>query len=465
MKLNLDSNLFVLAREYAAGMGLNFFDFRADVSSGLFLEATEGKIKRVTSPLEQGFGFRAFYQGAWGFAVTSVLKIEALQKTIDKATTLAKLASEKVKERFQITEQKARVDEVDLDKSSGSEEEVAEKISKVLEVNTKTKKIDPRIHNVETIFTERATTQWTGNSFGTLVRIKIPTFRFYNGVYAKEGSVLQEAFKIDGLLGNWGAIKDWDSFCSEPAQEALKLLTAKPAPAGTFTVIMDPKLTGTFIHEAFGHASEADAVVAKASVLEGRIGEQVAAPSVTIVDDGTLRGSFGYFPYDDEGTPSHCTTIVDKGVLTGYLTDLESASRLNMNPTGNGRTQSSQFLPQARMSATLLRPGDFDEEELIRETKRGILAIDWLYGYTDPVKGDFQFKTKGGYLIENGEKKELIRDVALSGLTLESLKNITGIARKMNYSPGTCGKGGQGVRVGDGAPHTRIENVKVGGLE
>ncbi len=465
MKFNISSDLFRQAREYTVGKGLDFFDFRADVSSGLFLEATEGKIKRVTAPLEQGFGFRAFYKRAWGFAVTSVLKIEALKKSIDRAAALAKLASEKVKERFQIAEQKVHVEEVDLDKSSGAEDEIAEKISKVLEVNTKTKKIDPRIHNVETIFNERVTMQWTGNVFGTLVCTKIPTFRFYNVVYAKEGSVLQEAFKINGLIGHWGAVKDWDSFCSEPAQDALKLLTAKPAPAGTYTVIMDPKLTGTFIHEAFGHASEADAVVAKASILEGRIGELVAAPSVTIVDDGSLRSSFGYYPYDDEGTPCQCTTIVDKGVLAGYLTDLESASRLNMNPTGNGRTQSSQFLPQVRMSATLLRPGDYGEEELIRETKRGILAIDWLYGYTDPVKGDFQFKTKGGYLIENGEKKELIRDVALSGLTLESLKNITGIAKKMQYSPGTCGKGGQGVRVGDGAPHTRIENVKVGGLE
>ncbi len=465
MKFNLTSDLFVQAREYAAGKGLDFFDFRADTSSGLFLEATEGKIKRVTSPLEQGFGFRAFYKGAWGFAVTSVLKPEALLKTIDKATALAKMASEKVKERFQIAEQKARVDEVDLVLSRDSEGDVAEKISKVLEINTKTKKIDPRIHNVETIFSERETIQWTGNTFGTLICIKIPTFRFYNTAYAKEGTTVQEAFKIDGLIGHWDAIKDWESFCSEPAQDALQLLTAKPAPAGTFTVIMDPKLTGTFIHEAFGHASEADAVVAKASVLEGRMGEQVAAPCVTIVDDGSLRSSFGYYPYDDEGTPSQCTTIVEKGVLTGYLTDLESASRLNMKPSGNGRSQSSQHLPQVRMSATLLRPGDYDEEELIRETKRGILAIDWLYGYTDPVKGDFQFKTKGGYLIENGEKKELIRDVALSGLTLESLKNVTGIGRKMNYSPGTCGKGGQSVRVGDGAPHTRIDKVKVGGLE
>jgi len=464
MSLGLDADLFKKTCAYAATKQLDFFDFRADSYRGLLLDATEGKIKKLNSPYVQGFGFRALKKGAWGFAVTSTLKLDAIQKAIDKASILAQLASDRVKESFRISEQKSQDATVDLGISEGEDEEIDAKISRVLEVNQKTKQMDSRIHNVETTFVEKNIVQWVGNSFGTLICTKVPSFRFFNFVYAREGNILQEGFKAEGFIGKWGEVKEWDTFCTEPVEDVVRLLSARPAPSGSFTIIMDPKLTGTFIHEAFGHASEADSIVAKASVLEGRVGEQIAAPTVSIVDDATLRNTFGYLPYDDEGTPGQRTVIVEKGILANYLTDLESSSRLGLHPTGNGRAENSQFMPQVRMSTTMLLPGDFSEEELISEVKHGILAIDWRYGYTDPVKGEFQFKTKGGYLIENGEKKEFIRDVALSGQILESLKNITGISKDLLYDPGICGKGGQSVRVGDGSPFTRIDQVKVGGM-
>ncbi len=464
MPLILDTDLFKKARDYATTKNLDFFDYRAESYQGLLLEATEGKIKKLNSPLVQGFGFRALKKGAWGFAITSTLKLDALQKAIDKASTLAQLASERVKESFQIRDQKSQEATVDLGGAESKDEGIDAKISKVLEVNVGTKRMDKRIRNVKTTFVEKDLSQCVGNCFGTLISMKVPTFRFFNMVYAKEGTVLQEAYKTEGMIGRWGDVKEWDTFCTKPVEDVVKLLSARPAPAGTFTVIMDPKLTGTFIHEAFGHASEADSIVAKQSVLEGKIGKQVAAPIVSIIDDGTLRNTFGYIPFDDEGTPGHRTSIIKNGILTNYLTDLESSSRLDLSPTGNGRAENAQMMPQVRMTTTILLPGNYTEEELIAEVKQGILAIDWQYGYTDPVKGEFQFKTKGGYLIENGEKKELIRDVALSGQILESLKNITGISKDLMYDPGTCGKGGQSVRVGDGAPFTRLEQVKVGGM-
>jgi TldD protein len=450
--------------EYARTKGLDFFDFRAEKYTGLFLEATEGRIKTVSSPYEQGFGFRALVNGAWGFAVANEFEFEVLKNTVDKASTLAKLASAWVKETFQISEQPTHVEEIDLGVGEPNLEDVGAKIEKVLELNRKTKEFDSRLHNIQTFFSEKRLEDWTFNCFGTQINVKTPTFRLFTTVFAQEGGNLQQATKSTGFVGTWAEMKEWDRHCTEPAENAVKLLSAQAAPSGTFTVILNPSLTGTFTHEAFGHAAEADAVIAKSSILEGRLGEAVASPEVTIVDDATIRESFGYFPYDAEGTPGQRKTIVDHGVLGGFLTNLESASRLDLPVTGNARAQSSHDLPLVRMSATVLQPGEYTEDELIAGVKHGILAIDWLYGYVDPVKGEFQFKTKGGYLIENGEKVGLIRDVALSGLTLETLNNITGISKDIEYADGVCGKGGQGVRVGDGGPYTRIDNIRVGGM-
>ncbi|HMF31314.1 MAG TPA: TldD/PmbA family protein [Candidatus Lokiarchaeia archaeon] len=459
-----NSNLLNRVCQYAQIKSLDFFDLRAERYTGLFLEATEGRIKNISSPFEQGFGFRALVNGAWGFAVAKKFDFDVLKEAVDRASTLAKLASERVKETFEIAEQPAHVDDVDLGVLEQGTENIEEKILKTLELNQKTKDFDPRLHNVQTFFSERTLETWIFNSFGTQVNVKTPLFRLFTNVFAQEGGILQQATKTTGFVGTWGDMQDWEKHCTEPAENAVRLLSAQAAPSGTFTIIMNPSLTGTFTHEALGHASEADAIIAKESILEGRLGEKVAAPEVTIVDDATIRESYGYYPYDDEGTPGQRKVIVNHGVLGGYLTSLESASRLDLPVTGNARAQSTHDLPLVRMSATVLQPGDFSLDELIAEVKQGILAIDWLYGYVDPVKGEFEFKTKGGYLIENGEKTTLIRDVALSGLTLETLKNVTGIGNEVEYADGVCGKGGQGVRVGDGGPYTRIENVRVGGM-
>ena len=166
---------------------------------------------------------------------------------------------------------------------------------------------------------------------------------------------------------------------------------------------------------------------------------------------------------DDEGIPSQDTKIVENGILKNYLHNLETSSRMNLPPNGHGRASSSSSKPQVRMGFTFLEPKDWSIEEIIEDTKNGILCEDFQYGYTDPTTGNFQFKCRFSYKI-NREKKELMRDVALAGMVLELLNKISAIGKDFNYSDGMCGKGGQNIRVCDGGPYIRIEDVTVGGL-
>ena len=244
---------------------------------------------------------------------------------------------------------------------------------------------------------------------------------------------------------------------------------------GQFTIIADPKLAGTLIHEALGHACEADLVLSKESILKEKIGKEIALTDINVIDDPSMgQGKklglpyelFGSYFIDDEGIPSQKTTIIENGVLKNYLHNLETSSRMNLPPNGHGRASSSSAKPQVRMGFTYIEPKDWNIEELIQDTKNGILCEDFLYGYTNPTTGNFQFKCKFSYKIENGEKKELMRDVALSGMILEVLKRVSAIGdqKSFSYSDGICGKGGQSVRVCDGGPYIRVEDITVGGL-
>ncbi|MFX1298547.1 MAG: TldD/PmbA family protein, partial [Promethearchaeota archaeon] len=231
-----------------------------------------------------------------------------------------------------------------------------------------------------------------------------------------------------------------------------------------FTVIMDPTLTGVFVHEAFGHACEADAVLSGESILANKLGSKIGLEIVTIIDDPTLKGNFGYYPYDSEGTPSQKTVLVQNGILKNYLHSLETASRLKMQPTGNARAQNYQTVPIVRMSNTYFKPGAWKLEELLEEVQNGLFLEGWTYGYTDPTKGSFTFKCRQAHKIEKGERTELLRDAGLSGMTLEILNHVIGIGRGLEFSDGYCGKDNQYAPVTDGGSHVACSDVIVGGL-
>ncbi len=237
---------------------------------------------------------------------------------------------------------------------------------------------------------------------------------------------------------------------AEEVREVLpKLVNATTPPSGEMKVVMDPGLAGVFIHEAFGHAVEADHVLQGATVLDGKIGEVVADESVNIYDDPTLP-EFGFYPFDDEGIKAERKAIVERGILRSFLHNRETAKKLG-GKAGNARSQGVD-MPIVRMSNTYLQPSDYSFDELLEECRDGVYLIGSRGGETNSATGYFHFNAQYGYLVRNGEISEMIRDVSLAGNTLEILRNIR-IGNDLDFDPGFCGKTGQLVPVSDGSPH------------
>ena len=219
------------------------------------------------------------------------------------------------------------------------------------------------------------------------------------------------------------------------------------------------------IHEACGHGLEADIIRKDYSVYRDRIGELVANPLVTIVDDATLEGRYGSYLFDDEGTPARRTVLVEDGVLKGYMTDILSARMAGLPLTGNGRRESYRHQPLPRMSNTFITAGNGKRDEMIAGMKRGLLVSRMGGGEVNPTSGDFVFYVTEGYLVEDGRVGAPVRGATLTGNGPESLRNISAVGETLVLEPGTCGKSGQGVPVTDGQPTLLIDNLIVGGCD
>jgi TldD protein len=247
------------------------------------------------------------------------------------------------------------------------------------------------------------------------------------------------------------------------ARRALSKLEARPAPSGELPVVLAGGSGGILFHEACGHGLEADHIVKDASVYTGRMGELVASPLVTLVDDGTVGGEWGHFGVDDEGHPAGRSVLIENGVLTDYLWDWLRARREGRASSGNGRRQSYQHLPMVRMTNPCLLAGPDDPDEIVAQTPRGVYVAKLGGGQVNTTTGDFVFGTTEAYLIEDGRITAPLRDANLIGNGPEVLRRIDAVAGDFSMTPGTCGKDGQGVPVGCGQATLRIAGVTVGG--
>ena len=240
---------------------------------------------------------------------------------------------------------------------------------------------------------------------------------------------------------------------------------ARPAPAGTMTVVLGPGWPGILLHEAIGHGLEGDFNRKGTSAFAGRIGEQVAAPECTVVDDGTLAARRGSLNIDDEGTPTQCTTLIENGVLRGYMQDRLNARLMGAHPTGNGRRESFAHMTLPRMTNTYMRPGPHAPEEIIRSVQRGIYAVNFGGGQVDITSGKFVFSASEAYAIENGRVGAPLKGATLIGNGPDVLTRVSMVGNdlRLDDGVGTCGKDGQSVPVGVGQPTLRIEGLTVGG--
>lgn len=457
---------------------IEYWDIRATYTEGTTLDFTDQKSTEISSYNLTNCGIRTFINGGWGFYVLKDISKENIVSCFLKSIKLATLTESLSKNKFKIKERDPIKQDFKIDsKTKLSNVDIGEKIELVKNHEKIASNYSKLVKNTRTIYMDGVNNSVFINSSGSLVRQNLSYLRLLSMVYSQKAGIIQRSINSVGGLGGFeiSSTEKAEVLSQKTAEESIKLLDAKSPIGGKFTVIADSKLAGTLIHEALGHACEADLVLSNESVLKGKIDQKVALHDINVVDDPSIgQGKqfglpyelFGSYFIDDEGIPSQKTVIIENGILKNYLHSLETSSRMKVSPNGHGRASSSSAKPQVRMGFSYIEPKDWEIDELIEDTKNGILCEDFLYGYTNPTTGNFQFKCKFSYKIENGEKEELMRDVALSGMILEVLNRVSGIGNKKSfgYSSGICGKAGQSVRVSDGGPYLRIDDVTVGGL-
>ena len=290
---------------------------------------------------------------------------------------------------------------------------------------------------------------------------------FFVEVVASDGETLQRGYESLGGRRGFEIFNETppELIAEKAAKRALLMLEAKPAPAGEFTVVMSSQAGGTMIHEAVGHGLEADLVQQGLSVYAGKLGEKVASELVTVVDDATLPYHNGSFTVDDEGVPAQRKVLIKDGILVGYMYDRLRAMRDGVESTGNGRRQSYAHIPIVRMTNTFIDKGKDNPEDIIKDTKKGVLVVKMGGGEVNTVTGDFVFEVMEGYMIENGEVTYPIRGATLIGNGPKALQDVDAVGSDLGWAIGTCGKDGQGVPVTDAQPTIRIKRLTLGGVE
>ena len=440
--------------------GAQFADIRLESSEGTLISAKDSRTK-INSSNELGAGIRAFLDGAWGFAFTTEIDRDGLTACAERAVSLAKAVYERA-EHFSI-DVPVFTDTVRMTvERSPTAVPLNDKLEYVLAQERAAKDADARVSSTEIGYTDIVLHKIVANSEGTFVDETIVRSIARAMLFAKEGVVRQSGYKAKGDTRGFELFATDADIGQTAAAQAISLLDAKPAPSGQFNAVLDPSLSGVFAHEAFGHASEADAIISGTSILDGKLTQKLGSDLVTIVDDPSIR-SYGYMAYDDEGIKTERKVLMERGVMKSYLTDVETGSRLGSGSNGSARSQRYDAPPIVRMSNTFFEPGEFTLEELL-EGFNGIYFIGWQYGYTTPTTGMLTFKSREAYVVQNGELSEHVRDAALSAMTLEILHNINGIARDLAFEPGTCGKGGQMTPNTTGGSYMRVSDVIVGGM-
>jgi TldD protein len=323
--------------------------------------------------------------------------------------------------------------------------------------------LDPRIVDTQTVYVDGFSRVTFGNSEGTLIEEERPSATVFFSAVARENGNVQRAFDGVSKSAGFEVVVGHHQLAEAVARRAVDLLSASRVKGGRYTVICNPRLAGTFVHEAFGHLSEADFVYANPQAQEMMVlGRRFGKDLLNIVDDGSIPGLRGSHKYDDEGTPTRRNELVREGVLVGRLHSRETAAKLGEQPTGNARATGYRYPPIVRMTNTFIEEGETPFEEMIRDVDLGIYACDAFGGQT--ALENFSFSAAYAYMIRDGQIAELVRDVILSGNLFVTLESIDAVGDDFQVSElGMCGKGQGGLPVSDGSPHVRIRDVIIGG--
>jgi TldD protein len=428
------------ALDRMSAQGAQFCDARQEEVHKLSIKVSDAEIREVTDDRMAGVCFRCRVGGAWGYASTVRMDRESMLSTCERAVRVAKSGRVQgaplVKQGYQRQKVDAGVrkhpDQVGLE----------EKLEAMRRLE-RSQRVDDRIVNSNADYREGVKKVILLNSLGADLEWEEVRTRFMTLSVASEAGRTEFYYDIQSGSSGYELVdgRDMEEMGRHSGEEAIKTLGAGKPPSGLMTCITDPGVTGTLAHEVIGHASEADEVVKRRSFLTGMIGKRVATDLITMVDDGTVPGAYGSIPFDDEGTPSSRSVIIKNGIYRGYLHSLETASEMDVWPTGNGRAEDFTRRIWVRMTNTFFEPGDWTLEEMVEDVQQGVLTDKAISGMEDPVGGGFEAQALRGYLIEKGEIRGMVRSFALTGNALEILRTTDAVSRELVLEGGTCGKG------------------------
>ncbi|VVB88308.1 Zinc metalloprotease TldD [uncultured archaeon] len=439
---------------------MDFYDTRTIRSSSTSILIDNGEIREISNNFSSGAAVRALDGGSWGFV--SLDDIDDLDDALISARKLAGAAKSRfLRENIILAPvEKPGLQDLPTVKESPADIPIEDKVKLLAEIE-KSARVDG-ISSTNAMYSESRLTVSYSSSEGLDCEYTLNRIGFAISAIAKSGGNYQVGRESRfGIMG-FEIFKKHDAFelARKAGNTAVELLSAKTPKAGTYPVILDQELAGVFIHEAVGHAVEADHVIEGNSILKGMMGEQIAAPCITVYDDPSMH-EFGYYPCDDEGAGSKRTALIENGVLKSFLHSRESAGKLG-GISRNARAQ-GYSRPVIRMSNTFISPDGTKFEEMLEELDDGIYLIGSRGGQVNPGEGVFQFNAERGFLVKNGELSTHLRDVSLSGNTLEILNNVAIVGNDLKMNSGRCGKAGQLVPVSDGAPHVMVRKATVGG--
>ncbi|CAD5106774.1 metalloprotease TldD [Zestomonas carbonaria] len=447
-----------------AGPGIDAADlyFQRHVSETWVLE--DGIVKDGSFHLDQGVGVRAQSGEKTGFAYSNAINGEALTAAAHAARSIARSGQQGRVQAFTRAEASPLY-------IAGNPLEVlsrAEKVELLKRVDAATRALDPRIKQVTVSLAGGWEHILVAASDGGLAADIRPLVRFNVSVIVEQNGRRERGGQGGGGRTDYRYFLSEDramGYAREALRQALVNLEAVPAPAGTLPVVMGAGWSGVLLHEAVGHGLEGDFNRKGSSAYSGRIGEKVASSLCTIVDDGTLADRRGSLSVDDEGTPTQCTTLIENGVLKGYMQDKLNARLMGVARTGNGRRESYAHLPMPRMTNTYMLAGESDPEEIIRSVKKGIYCANLGGGQVDITSGKFVFSTSEAYLIEDGRITAPVKGATLIGNGPEAMSRVSMVGNDLalDSGVGTCGKDGQSVPVGVGQPTLKIDAITVGG--
>lgn len=459
----IDESVVGRALEVALRTGGDFAEVFAEDRRGTAARLDDGRVEDMASGRDRGAGIRVVFGETTGFAHTSDLTEAGLTAAASAAAAAARGGGGGVRTVALSSPGPEAVTAAEiLPESVGK----ADKVALLTRADEAARSTGGSIRQVSVIYGDSRRRILVANSDGLWATDDQVKSRFAVSTVAVGDTGMQTGRESIGSTVGFELFDKHavDELARAAASRALTKLAARPAPSGSLPVVIKQGGGGVLFHEACGHGLEADHIQKNVSVFAGRVGEQVASPLVTLVDDGTMAPEWGTIGIDDEGHPAARNVLIEDGVLTDYMWDFLRARKENRASSGNGRRESYQYLPMVRMTNTYVLAGTEDPDEIVRQTPHGVYVAQLGGGQVNTATGDFVFGMTEAYLIEDGRITTPLRDANLIGNGPDVLRNIDAVANDFAMGPpGTCGKNGQGVPVGDGQPTLRVTGMTIGG--